>query len=371
MKTKIMHIVLSMGYGGLEQIVAKLIKKADVNKFESMVCCLDRSGPLLEELKKDNIKTYVLGNRRGPLDLRLLVKITTLLRKEKIDIVHSHSGCIFYGAVAGILANVNGIIHTDHGRLIPDRKGLIIEDRLSSFFLNKFIGVSEDLTKYLKNTVGIKEEKLLTIINGVDTDIFHPINGTYKKEIRKIFGIVSDEKVIGTVCRLEPVKNICLLINCMKHIIKEIPACKLIIVGDGREKEKLIKLTDELNLTKSIKFLGERSDIEKVMRLFDIFVLPSLSEGTSMTILEAMASGLPVIASEVGGNAKLIKDGENGFLFPLNEPNLLIQKIIDLLTDNEKLKTMGLQSRKIAEESFSFDRMKESYENLYLSISQN
>ncbi len=360
-----------MGYGGLERIVAKLIKKADANKFENSVCCLDKGGPLLEYLKKDNIRTYILGRKAGPIDFKLLINIIALLRKEKIDIVHSHSGCIFYGAVAGRLANVNGIIHTDHGRLLPDKRSLIFEDKLSSFFLNKFVGVSEELTKYLKNTVGIKEKKLLTVINGVDTDIFRPINGIYKKELRTTLGIASDEKVIGTVCRLEPVKNISLLIESMRHIIEKNPDCKLIIVGDGREKEKLIKLTKELHLSKNIKFLGERSDIDKIMGIFDIFVLPSLSEGTSMTILEAMASGLPVIASEVGGNTKLVKDSKNGFLFPLNKPNLLIQRVIDLLTDNEKLETMGLKSRQIAVENFSFDVMKKSYENLYLSLIQN
>ena len=366
-KIRVMHIVLSMHFGGLEGIVNKIVKKIDREKFLSYVCCLDDGGELLDDLPEHYAKKYVFARKPGKLDFALLVKLIGVIRREGIDIIHSHSGCTFYSAIAGRLGRVRGIIHTDHGRLTPDKKGLILEDRIFSRFMDRFVGVTEDLTAYLKNRVGVPSQKLATITNGVDTEIFKPLSRDKIDSIKTNLGIKSDSRVIGVVCRLENVKNIPFLLRTIANMLRERDYV-LLLVGEGMARGEIEKTILELELRNSVILLGQRSDIPLLMSLFDVFVLPSISEGTSMTILEAMACGVPVVASNVGGNPKLIQDGVTGFLFDLKRPDILKQSIHKILTDTSIATSFGRAGRKRVETMFSFEKMLNSYTQIYLEL---
>lgn len=356
-----------MDLGGLQRIVNQLINKIDRNRFIPYLCCIDRGGLFYEQLGKNSIKTYVLRRRPGPFDTRLLARLYNILRKNKIDIIHSQSGCTLYAALAGRLARIKGIIHTEHGRLVPDKKPAIIEDRLSSLLINQVVGVSEELTEYLASVVKISSKKLITIINGVDTHKFTPLNTDQRKDLRNAMGLGERDKIIGTVCRLDPVKNLEFLIKCMPSIFGAVPKCKLLIVGDGPGKENLIKYAQGLGVDSKVIFTGQRMDVEKVLPVFDIYICTSLSEGTSMTILEAMSCGLPIVASAVGGNSKLV-DSSNGLLFPLNDAETFKRHIIGLLKKPELLNVMGRNSRKKVEINFNLNKMVKQYEKLYCSV---
>ena len=294
-----------------------------------------------------------------------------MLKENKIDIIHSHNGCTLYAALAGRFAQVKGIIHTDHGRLVPDRWGAIIEDRVSSLLIDKFIGVSEELTEYLASKVKINRKKLMTIINGVDTERFKPINLEQQNKLKKAIGLNNGDKIIGTVCRLDPIKNLEFLINCMPSICEAIPECKLLIVGDGPDSEQLLKHSQTLGLECKVIFMGRKADIENILPLFDIYINTSLSEGTSMTILEAMACGVPVIASLVGGNPAIVREGKNGYLFPLDRTALLISRVLELLNNTRKRSEMGKEARKIIEIELSFDHMLQKYSELYINLASS
>ena len=212
-------------------------------------------------------------------------------------------------------------------RLVPDRKGAIWEDRLSSIILDKYISVSEELTEYLASEIKINRKKLQTIVNGVDTQRFSPVDNTKIEMMKDGLSLGKADKIIGTVCRLDPIKNLDFLLECFPSILSSIPNCKIIIVGDGPSKGHLIKRAQELGLNNRVIFLGQRNDIENVMPVIDIYVSTSLSEGTSMTILEAMSCCIPIVASAVGGNTKLV-DSSNGHLFPLNDADKFSKGII-------------------------------------------
>lgn len=366
-KIKVMYLVLEMDLGGLQRIVNLLIRNINQEQFMPYLCCLDRGGLFFEQLKSDSIKTYILQRKPGPFDLRLFIKLCRILKEEKIDIVHSQNGCTLYAALAGRLTRVKSIIHTDHGRLVPDRWGAIIEDRFLSLLIDKFIGVSEELTEYLASKVRINRKKLMTIINGVDTERFKPINLAQQKMLKKAIGLNDRDKIIGTVCRLDPIKNLEFLINYMPSICEAVPECKLLIVGDGPHKEHLIAHTRNLGLESKVIFLGRKADIENILPLFDIYVNTSLSEGTSMTILEAMACGLPIVASAVGGNKKLVDDS-NGRLFSLNDTDGFKRNIIELFKRPELLDEMSKNSRRKVEDHFSLEQMVKQYEQLYCSL---
>lgn len=366
-KIKILYLVLEMELGGLQRIVNLVIDRIDRNKFTPYLCCLDRGGMFYEQLKSDSVKTYILQRRPGPFDIRMAIRLYKILRENKIDVIHSQSGCMGYAAIAGRLARVKGIIHTDHGRFVPDKRSAILEERISSILINRVIGVSEELTDYLASEVKIKREKLIIIINGVDVHRFIPLKSEQCKELRNGIGVDEEDKILGTVCRLEPVKNLEFLIDCMPFICEVVPGCKLLIVGDGPIKEHLIKYSESLGIDSKINFMGEQSDIEDILPVFDIYVCTSLSEGTSMTILEAMACGLPIVASAVGGNCKLVDDS-NGRLFPLNDVDAFKRNIIDILNNARLMNEMGQNSRKKAENNFNFDQFVRQHEELYSSV---
>lgn len=367
-KIKIMHLTLSMGYGGLERIINQFAKKMDKDKFEISISCLDSGGPFLDDLSKNGLKKFVFTRKPGILDISLLLKLISLFKREKIDIIHSHSGCSFYAAISGRLAGVKRIIHTDHGRLIPDKMGLILEDKIASILLNAYVAVSYELSNYLQYRVKINKDKIITIINGVDTDCFKPFPEVEKKDVKKEIGVLEDAEIIGTVCRLDPVKNLIFMIETVKDILKKREKTILLIVGEGPERKHIEDVVDKLELNKKIILLGKRNDVEKIMPILDIFVLPSISEGTSMTILEAMSCGIPVIASTVGGNPAIVSEGRNGFLFPLDSPEVLTNRVLELLIDKEKRKAMGKEARKIVEERFSFNGMLRKYTDMYINL---
>ena len=367
-KIKLMHMTLSMDHGGLERIVNQFVKKINKDDFEVSICCLDRGGYFLDEIPGKDIKKFIFNRNPGILDFKLLLRLFNLVRREKIDVLHSHTGCSFYAALAGRVAGVKGIVHTDHGRLTPDRKGLILEDRISSMMINAYVAVSSELAGYLQNKVKICKEKLLTFINGVDTEHFKPFPDNIIREIRKEFGIPADAEVIGTVCRLDPVKNLIFLIQTLKDILRTRDQTILLIVGNGPMRMHMEDVINKLGLNKKIILLGKRADVERIMPILDIFILPSISEGTSMTILEAMSCSVPVIASMVGGNRFLIREGRNGYLFPLDSPQVLVEEVIDLLKNKNKRTSMGKEGRRIVVDEFSFQSMLDKYTEIYRSL---
>jgi glycosyltransferase involved in cell wall biosynthesis len=363
----VLYVVLDMDLGGLQRIVNLLIRRIDKKQFIPYLCCLDRGGLFYDQLGMDFGHSYILKRKPGPFDLELFVNLYKLLRSNKIDIIHSQNGCSFYAALAGKMARVKGIIHTDHGRLVPDRKVAKLEDRIASLMMDRVIGVSEKLTEYLASEVKISGKKLMTIVNGADTQRFVPWEADQRQEARKAFGLNNTDKILGTVCRLDPIKNLELLIGSMPAICKTVPECKVLIVGDGPAESQLRNYAQRLGLNNMVIFAGRSAEIENVLPIFDLYVNTSVSEGTSMTILEAMSCGLPVVASAVGGNSMLV-DSSNGALFPAGNKEMFEQKVINLLSNGEILIELGKESRRKVETNFSFDRVVKEYEELYRSL---
>lgn len=366
-KTRVLFLVLEMDLGGLQRVVSLLIDKIDKNRFEPYVACLDRGGVFFEQASRASAGSYILGRKPGLFDRQLFFRLLKVVRQNKIDIIHSHNGCSSYAALAGRLAGVKGVIHTDHGRLVPDKKSAILEDRVSAMLMYRFIGVSAELSEYLVSTLRIDGKKVRTIINGVNDQTFCPLKPEERLAQRAQLGIAPGDKVIGTVCRLDPVKNLDFMIACMPAIVRSVPDAKLIIAGDGSERASLIAKAASLGVSSSVRFLGLRRDTEKIMPALDVYACTSLSEGTSMTILEAMACGLPVVASAVGGNVRLI-DQTSGVLYPLEAGEKFVDAVTSLLLDESASAALGHQGRRKVKAEFSLERMVQTYEELYAEL---
>lgn len=366
-KTRVLFLVLEMDLGGLQRLVSLLIDKIDKKRFEPYIACLDRGGVFFEQATRASAGSYILGRKPGLFDRHLFFQLLNVVKQNKIDIIHSHNGCSSYAALTGRLAGVKGIIHTDHGRLVPDKKSAILEDRVSAMLMNRFIGVSAELSEYLMSTLRISGKKVRTVINGVDDQTFCPLKPEDRLARRAQLGIAPGDKVIGTVCRLDPIKNLDFMIACMPAIVRNVPGAKLVIAGDGPERASLIAKAESLGVSSSVRFLGLRRDTEKIMPALDIYACTSLSEGTSMTILEAMACGLPVVASAVGGNVRLI-DRTSGVLFPLGDSEMFVDAVTSLLLNESASVELGHQGRRKVEAEFGLERMVRTYEELYAEL---
>ena len=310
------------------------------------------------------------GNKR---DYLLPFKIARVVRKVRPHIVHTRNWAAIDGVIGAKLAGVRSVIHGEHGREASDPIGAnIIRKKVRkglSPWISEFVTVSSELRNWLIHDVGIPEKKVIQIINGVDTEKFKP---SENKEMSKSkLGIVPDSFIIGTVGRLDPVKDYQTLIKAFATLTTntyKINKIKLLITGSGSEEQRLKTLSEDVRVADRVYFLGERQDIPELMQCMDVFVLPSIAEGISNTILEAMACGLPVITTKIGGNPELVDDGKTGFLFTSRDHIELADKLSFYCDNFSILMEHGLNARVRTEERFSLSRMIRDYDELYSSI---
>jgi glycosyltransferase involved in cell wall biosynthesis len=332
----------------------------------------------LETAKKQGIKIIdvpSLVRRISPInDLRALVSLFRLMRKLEPHIVHTHtSKAGILGRLAAWLARVPTIIHAPHGHVFYGHFGrllsrifLQVEKLLGRITHHQIALTPEESNDYLNLGVA-KSNNISVIHSGVDLNCFKR-SATESNPKRNELGIPSDYLVVGYVGWLIPIKGVTYLVKAMSEVVQRHPNSLLLLVGKGDEKgeeeTKLSKQVENLGIADNVRFLGWRPDVDEIMSCFDIFVLPSLNEGMGRVLVEAMATGLPIVASSVGGIPDLVKDGENGLLVPPANAGALEQAISDLLSDKSRRKHMGETGKKMCR-PYSVEAMVEKIDNLY------
>jgi glycosyltransferase involved in cell wall biosynthesis len=362
---RILYIDSSAGiYGGGQISLLELLANINMKKFLPFAI-VNEDGKLKKEIKKLGVECKIIPvpSLRGLNPFLFFVgfwRIFNYARRKKVNLIHSNTSraTLYAGPVAKIL----GIPLIWHVR-IPHPDNLL--DRLLVLFSSRIITVSRTVKKRFK---WFKKNKVEIIYNGVDTQEFSP--GLAQDDVRKKYHINSEDMVIGTVGRLSPEKGFEYLISAIREVVNVYPRTKVLIVGAGDEKYRLSlqEKVKDLELSSHIIFVGFYDDIPHILRCMDIFSLPSLSEGFNRSLLEAMACGLPVVATDVGGNVEIIKDGVNGLLVPPSKPRALASAITELLKDKEKIRKMGLEGRRIVEEDFSIEKNEKKIEKLYSQI---
>lgn len=371
-KINIMHILHSFEAGGLEEVVINLINNLNLNLFNVCVCSLTKGGAFKNRIST-KIKIFELNKKEGN-DYLIPFRLMKLFKQEKIQIVHTHNwGTLCEGAVGAKLAHIPIIIHQEHGTLISviknkKRRRLTIKF-LFNYIENQVIAVSNALKQAIIEFLNIDKSKIITIHNGIQIDKFDIIIDKTSK--RKELGLTDDDIVVGTIGRLVPVKNQKVLIQAIKYLLNRLPKIKLILIGKGPLEEELKTFTQNLNLTNKVLFLGQRNDIPELLKIMDVFTLPSLHEGISITLLEAMASGLPVVATDVGGNPEVVINGKTGILIPPNDHIKLAEAINDIIQDKNKATLYACTAKMQIKNKFSLEKMVNKYENLYKLFIEN
>ncbi|MBN2089692.1 glycosyltransferase [candidate division KSB1 bacterium] len=365
-KIKIMHVLPSLEIGGMETALITLINGMDTDRFENQIFCFDfknYENSIQHRLHDENIPIYIFEKGHG-VDYWLPIKISRILRKQKIDIVHTRNfAALLYGSIAAKLAGVPGAVADIRGR-IPVDEGQ--KCKRLSFLVSKFVGVSEDIKKMLATDFKIKESKIQTIYNGVQ------IPGENQKldiaTLRSKLGLAPNDFVIGTIGRTEPVKDYTSLIRMSAPVLQKYRNVKLMIVGDGSQRTELEKLTKDLGVNTQTIFTGYQKEVSNFLRLINLFALTSVSEGISNVLLEAMATSIPVLATEVGGNPEIVRHNQTGFLIPRPNLNQITEKIELLINNPELAKDLGQNGRKWVEEKFTIEKMVSEYQSLYQTI---
>ena len=354
-KTTVLHVLLSLEIGGMEQMAADLVRSLDRTRFNPVVACVQMLGPIAAELEAQKIRVIQVPAMPRFLSFLYPGPLLRIMREIRPDMVHVHSGCWYKVAIAARLAGVRRLIYTEHGRTFPDPRLYIVLDRLFGRWTERVVAVSAELADYLREVVEIPADKVTVIINGIDL-----------KKFRLSAPSTSGQPVrIGVVARLAPVKDLGTLLRAMQIVVRTAPETRLEVVGDGPERQSLEQLVTELGITDHVCFHGFRRDIPEVLAGLDIFTLTSLSEGTSMTILEAMSAGKPVVATRVGGNPSIIEEGVNGFLVPAGQPEALAQALLCLVGDVGLRQRIGTSNRNKSLKTYGLQTMTKQYEQLY------
>jgi sugar transferase (PEP-CTERM/EpsH1 system associated) len=361
---RVMHVVYRLQAGGMEYGVVKLVNGLDRSRIHSSVCSTTPATDVKRLLHAD-VPLFECRRRAGN-DPRVVAELVKLFRREQPHIVHTHAwGTLVEGLLAARLARVPQLVHGEHGTLQVGPLQRRVQ-RLVWSRADQVLSVSSRLAERMAAATGFPRDRITTIRNGVDTSRFGHLS---QREARARLGLTSGGTIIGTVGRLVPVKDHASLVHAVARLRDRGSLVTAVIAGEGPLRAALAAQIDALKLHQQVRLLGHRPDPETVLAALDIFVLPSRSEGLSNTVLEAMASRLPVVATSVGGNDELIEDGITGLLLPPGDPEALAEGLGLLLASTEKRAHMGQAAVQRARTRFSIEAMIQNYERLYLESS--
>lgn len=371
-KAKVVHIVLGLNVGGLERLVLKLLAHTDRTRYAPVVCALDEPGVLAPQLERIGIPLRVIPRGLG-LNPRLPVDLESWLHQEGARIIHTHNASPhLYGALAARIARLRRhakhfprIVHTKHGRNDPENRRKVLVNRIASSLTDRVVAVSNDVANLAVELEHVRPDKVMTILNGVDTEEYCP--GADPIAARERLGIPTTGFHIGCVARLAPVKDHRTLLDALAILRASRPDTHLTLIGDGPERRALEEHVSLLGLGGAVTFAGEQGDIASLLPAFDVFALSSRSEGISLTLLEAAAAGLPIVATAVGGNAEVVDDGETGLLVPPREP-ARFAAALEASARREDRATMGARGREKVKRRFSVEQMAQAYNDLYAEL---
>jgi sugar transferase (PEP-CTERM/EpsH1 system associated) len=364
---RVMHVVNVLGLAGMEHGVIKQVNRLDPARFAPTICCLGFRREETLSVFDARIGVHELRKTVGR-DLGVVPRLAALMRRERVDIVHSHNWqTFFYSVAAATLAGIPLRVHGHHGReaAAPPARQV----RLSRWLarrVSRLVAVSGDLGRELIEEWGVPVERVSVIPNGVDLDGFAQPGPV--EELREALGLAPEHRVIITVGGLRPVKDYPTLIRAFARVHAERPESRLVIVGGergGGTQGELEALAGSLGVRGAVVFPGVRQDIPRLLALADVYVNSSVFEGMSNTILEAMAAARPVVATAVGGNPELVRDGVTGYLAPPGDPAPLATRLLEVLSDPSLAKALGAAGRALVESGHAMGRMVTAYEDCY------
>lgn len=366
-RIKVIRVVVGLNQGGVQQMILNLFKGLNRDIFEPVALAIENTGAIGSEIEKAGFRVINLGMHRSSFSFLSIIKaLYKTFREENPHIVHGSSYYpSVYARVAARLAEVPVLISHEHTVFQKTRPKRQMIGHLISKFTDKHIAVSEEVKRHSIKYYRIIPEKIEVIYNGVDTEYFAP--ELSKEDAKKNLNIEPDSFVIGYVGRLDPEKGHRYLFEALRLLKEKFPL-KAVMVGTGRGEKEVRNQAEKSEVDGIVNFLGLQRNIPEILSAFDVFVLPSIQEGFSNALVEAMAMGCPAVATDISGNKEAIVDGIEGFLVPPGKPDAIASAVERLLSDKGLGIRMSMSARKRVEEHFSLKRHVEQMENLYITL---
>lgn len=359
-----MHLTYDMRIGGTEMVIKNLIEGSDTALFDMSIFCIESPlGPWGIEMQNTGLPITATARKLG-FDASLIFAIHKHIKNNNIDIIHCHQYTPWvYGALAAFGTKTK-VIFTEHGRFYPDsstwKRKLI--NPLLNVFTHQVTAISKATRQALIEFENIPAKDIDVIYNGIA-----PLKFDRDKvyTLRKKLNIPEDHKVVGTVARFDPIKNHTMMLRAFTRVLEQQPKCTLLIVGDGEERDDIEQCIALLGIEKNVILVGYESKPAEHIAIMDIFLLSSLSEGTSMTLLEAMSIGKPCVVTNAGGNSEIICNNLNGKVTPNNNEKMFADAIQELLIEPQQLTQYSKAASEIFSENFIAQSMNKKYETLY------
>lgn len=360
------HVVENLERGGLERVVIDLVLAQRDAGAQCMVVCLFQAGALAAELTGQGIDVVACGKRRSA-DLRAMLRARIAMRRTPADVLHTHNVTAHYYAVAAALGlRYRHVLNTRHGMggFDPATRGECLY-RCTMPATDSVVAVSGVLQHVFERGGVRPRSSLLAIPNGLQVDRYQPGDADSRARLVAELELEPGTRLVGTVGRLHPVKNQALLIQAFARLPASSSPTALVLVGGGPLREELAGLALQEGVAGRVRFLGDRSDVGRLLQGLDVFVLPSLTEGYSIALLEACATGLPVVATRVGGNGEIVRHGVNGLLVPSGDVGALATTLSGLLADEGTRLALGAAGRQWILEHGSMEAMVRRYAQVY------
>jgi glycosyltransferase involved in cell wall biosynthesis len=357
------HVLSSFGMGGQERVALDLAtcQARDGYRVTAVSLAKPPDGSLSDAFRAAGVGVARVARSRAGVDPGLVMRLSRWLSANDVALAHTHNPmALLYGAPAARLAGA-AVVHTKHG-VNPGGRARLLAGRLVARWVDAFVAVSPETAAVARSRREVDERRLSVIPNGIMLGRFQP-EPAIRARVRAELGIGDTSWVVGTVGRLATEKNQALLLRAAAPLL--CPEAHLVVAGDGPLLASLSELAVALGIAPFVHFLGARSDVPDVLNAMDVFVLCSSSEGLPLVIPEAMATGLPVVATSVGGLPSVIDQGLTGFLVPAGDEEGLRSRLAVLRADPEETRTVGARSRTAAVARFSADRMHRDYVELY------
>lgn len=367
-----MHLIDSFGVGGLENGLINIVNKLNTKKYIHVICSMTDSNDAISRIETDNFKWLGLGKKKA--DHLMVLKILHALKTNKPDIVHiRNQGPLLDGYIACKILKINRIIYSFHGKNYSDLNESInpIKAKIEEKILNK-IPIISTLNIFMQKEMTIEKKiersKIKILPNGVNTSIFYPPKDHSIDLKQRQLERQNKTIMIGAVGRLDRIKNYAIIVKACKILDSKFSNWKFCLAGDGDEKKYIEHIINNNNLNNKIYLLGNYNKIHLFLENIDIFIQPSLYEGFSNTILEAMAMKIPVIASNIGGNRNIVQNDVNGLLFNPEKEEELSLCILKYIQDRNFAFIMANNAYTMVKKKFTLDHMIDRYDKLYSGL---
>lgn len=372
-KINVLLICGNLSYAGAQRQLVELAKHLNRKQFQPIVCCLSDDLELKPELDACHVSVEVI-KKKFRYDFSIVFRITKLLRKHKIQIVYSFlPDANILARIAATVAPTEVTISSERSSYYSERYSLVLLQKLTTALCDVIIANSYAGKSFLIEAYDIPTEKVRVVYNGIDLSRF-ALNDHYSaREIKAELGIPDDALVVGMIARYKPAKNFEMFFEVAKQLIGKYPNLYFVSVGDsslGQDSYylELMQSLNEKKIHERFVLTGKRSDVPRILRIFDVSILTSIFEGLSNTVIESMLSGIPVVATDVGDNSVLIENDVNGFVVPINDVCGMVQRISYLLDHKSLRAEIGSNNRNKAKAMFSVHRMARDTERIFLDF---